>query len=380
MKIAILTSSSQWFIPYAKILHSKISNSTLLYSHEDIKTNFDIVFILNYHKIIPVNILNKNRHNIVVHASDLPKGKGWAPLFWQILENKNTIPFTMFEASSGVDDGDIYMQKDLHLSGYELNSELREKQAMHTIQMCLEFLNNYNKYKIPTKQNGKETLYKKRTPKDSKLDVNKTIKEQFNLLRIVDNENYPAFFEIDGHRYILKIELPKWGREVKLIDFTDMCLQEKKMVLAWRNDESIKKWMYNKNDISLQNHLNFIDSLESTKENQYILLKKGDIYIGVIDFKNIDFKNKTTDFGLYANPFEKVLGVGRVLEEICIKYAFEMLKLEVLKLEVFDENTKAKNLYEKFNFHITGKKVVNEKEVLCMELENREFNQEVKLD
>ena len=35
----------------------------------------------------------------------------------------------MFEAGSGVDDGDIYMQKTLILTGFELNAELREKQA-----------------------------------------------------------------------------------------------------------------------------------------------------------------------------------------------------------------------------------------------------------
>ena len=37
-------------------------------------------------------------------------------------------------------------------------------------------------------------------------DSNKSLKEQFNLLRIVDNINYPAFFELDRHKYILKIE------------------------------------------------------------------------------------------------------------------------------------------------------------------------------
>jgi methionyl-tRNA formyltransferase len=112
----------------------------------------------------------------------------------------------MFEASDGVDNGDIYMKKILKLNGYELNQELRKKQAELTIKMCLEFINNYEKYKIPIPQKGKESFYKKRTPKDSELDINKTIKEQFNLLRIVDNENYPAFFYIDNQKYILKIE------------------------------------------------------------------------------------------------------------------------------------------------------------------------------
>ena len=35
--------------------------------------------------------------------------------------------------------------------------------------------------------------------------INKTIKEQFNLLRIVDNNYYPAFFEYNGYRYKIQI-------------------------------------------------------------------------------------------------------------------------------------------------------------------------------
>ena len=127
-------------------------------------------------------------------------------MFWQVLEGKKEIPFTMFEASSGVDDGDIYLQETLTLTGYELNDELREKQANFIIGLCLKFIDNYSIYHTPKKQIGEETFYAKRGAEDSELDINKSIKEQFNLLRIVSNDDYPAFFEIDGHKYILKIE------------------------------------------------------------------------------------------------------------------------------------------------------------------------------
>lgn len=205
MKIAILTTPNQWFVEYALLLEKQLKNSKLFLNHQDIDNSYDIVFILSYHTIIEKKYLQIHKHNIVIHASKLPKGKGWAPMFWQILENKSEIPFSMFEAGEGIDDGDIYMQKTLSLSGYELNHELREKQAMFIIQMCLEFITNYQDRKLPKKQSGLESFYVKRTNQDSKLDINKSIKEQFNLLRIVDNENYPAFFYKDGHKYTLQI-------------------------------------------------------------------------------------------------------------------------------------------------------------------------------
>jgi len=209
MKVAILTTEDQWFISYAEKLEKIIKNSKLFFNHKDIKESFDIVFILSYHKIIEQEFLEHHKHNIVIHASALPKGKGWAPMFWQILEGRNEIPFSMFEAGIGVDNGDIYMQKNLLLTGYELNRELRDKQARFTMDMCLEFIKNYKNYKIPKKQSGEESFYIKREAEDSRLDISKSIDEQFNLLRIIDNMAYPAFFYKNGKKYILRIEEAK---------------------------------------------------------------------------------------------------------------------------------------------------------------------------
>ena len=78
-----------------------------------------------------------------------------------------------------------------------------------------------------------------------------------------------------------------------MIDFLDMTLAEKEMVLSWRNNENIKRWMYSQDDIKLEDHLSYIDSLEVLIDKQYLTVKKNDRYIGVIDFTNIDFENKT---------------------------------------------------------------------------------------
>ena len=205
MKLAILTSPNQWFCDYTERLSIELGGAHIFENHNDISESYDVVFILSYHKIIGNSFLSKNKHNIVIHASDLPLGKGWAPLFWQVLEGKSKITFSMFEATEGVDDGPIYMQKELILNGLELNNELRVKQAEIQIKMCKAFVDNYSIFNQPRRQVGNETFYSKRDASDSELDINKTIREQFNLLRIVDNEEYPAFFCIDGKKFIIKI-------------------------------------------------------------------------------------------------------------------------------------------------------------------------------
>jgi methionyl-tRNA formyltransferase len=206
MRVQVLVDTpNSWIIPYAEKLVKSLSDlgheSYLINKHSEVNYG-DILCLLGCEKIFKA--LYKNRHNLVVHESDLPKGKGWSPLTWQILDGKNKIPITLFEAAEGVDSGSIYVKDIIHLKGDELNDEIKHKQGKATIDLILRFINGYGSIDGKTQQ-GKESFYPRRTPNDSKLDVNKSIAEQFNLLRVCDNERYPAWFVIDGKKYILKI-------------------------------------------------------------------------------------------------------------------------------------------------------------------------------
>lgn len=236
MKVAVLTAPDQWFVRYAEqlvcdlnnkyssayeaaernsVTEAQITQAELFFKHEDVSADYELVFILSYHRLISEEFLKLHKHNIVIHASDLPKGKGWAPLFWQVIEGKSEIVFTLFEADNGMDSGDFYLKRTISLQGHELNHELRHIQADTCIQMCQEFIAQYENLQ-PQKQDEYAQLnnlaendlniYKKRGPKDSELDINKTIAEQFNLLRTVDNDYYPAFFYKDGVKYIIRID------------------------------------------------------------------------------------------------------------------------------------------------------------------------------
>ena len=72
------------------------------------------------------------------------------------------------------------------------------------LDLCLEYVNKYEYIKAEG-QLGEPTYYGRRSRGSSELDAHKTISEQFNLLRVVDNERYPAFFYYKNKKYILKI-------------------------------------------------------------------------------------------------------------------------------------------------------------------------------
>lgn len=164
-----------------------------------------MVFILSYHCIIPANLLLNNKLNLVAHASALPAGKGFAPLFYQVLEGKEEIVFTLFKAVASCDAGDIYLQEKLFLDGSELYEELRLKQAKMVCKLVKDYLAKACTLPPPRPQAGKESFYKKRSPKDSLLDINASLKDNFNLLRICSNEDFPAYFVLNGQKYVLKI-------------------------------------------------------------------------------------------------------------------------------------------------------------------------------
>ncbi len=209
MRIAILTTKNSTFDSYSLCLKSEIENlgyqCDIYHYHEAIPDAVDIIFILSYHRIIPPEELSRHPLNLVIHASDLPMGRGWSPITWQILDGRNVIVFTLFEATAEMDAGDIYLQKIGMLRGDELREEISVFQNELSIKMILEYLEKRESIK-PRKQVGEATFYRKRTPEDSRLDIDKSIREQFNLLRVCDNVKYPAFFEINGCKYILKIE------------------------------------------------------------------------------------------------------------------------------------------------------------------------------
>ena len=165
----------------------------------------------------------------------------------------------------------------------------------------------------------------------------------------------------------MKINLEKFG-EVSLLNFINLTANDNLMILGMRNHPDVKRWMYNSNDISKQDHFKFIDSLKNDLTRQYFLVKKDSHIIGVVYFINIDSEKKTSEFGVYANPLGSLKSKGSILQSIVISYAFDSLNLNSLKLEVFKANENAIKLYEKYSFQYVGTGCSNGEIVLCMEL------------
>ena len=58
-----------------------------------------------------------------------------------------------------------------------------------------------------------------------------------------------------------------------LCNFTTLSEPQKQMILAWRNHENVKAYMYNTNDISDAEHFAFIESLKTRTDRRYFLVQ-----------------------------------------------------------------------------------------------------------
>ncbi|MFQ3190192.1 MAG: methionyl-tRNA formyltransferase [Paraglaciecola sp.] len=204
--ITILVDNDSWILPYAQELTDYFSaryDCQLVRSANDIKLG-DVCFLLGCTKIVSKDILTLNQYNLIVHESALPKGKGFAPVTWQIIDGEKSIPVCLIEASDNVDSGQVWLKDTIELNGNELHDEWRDKQGKVTIKLAKDFIENFMRLNAE-EQNGQASFYARRSIKDSELNIDKSLAEQFNLLRVVSNSDYPAFFIKDGVKYKLEI-------------------------------------------------------------------------------------------------------------------------------------------------------------------------------
>lgn len=209
LRITIATDAQSWIHPWLDRLQGSLESSghlvTRVTSAADLQEG-DLCFLLGCGFLVSAERLKLHRHNLVVHESALPQGRGWSPMTWQILEGKSEIPITLFEAAAAVDSGPIYLEDTMVFSGGELVGELRRTQGEMTVALCERFVTQYPQVVDGARaQTGEGSVYARRGPQDSQLDPHRSLAEQFNLLRVVDNERYPAFFELDGRRYTIQI-------------------------------------------------------------------------------------------------------------------------------------------------------------------------------
>ena len=154
-------------------------------------------------------------------------------------------------------------------------------------------------------------------------------------------------------------------KNYEIINFINTNDIEKKLILEWRNNDDVRKWMINKDLITIEEHFNYIESLKNNKKKLCFLLKEKNDYLGIVEFDEIN--NNSASFGINKNIMSTKKGLGELLEKLSIYIAKTKLNINKLTLSVLKDNIRAIELYNKSNYSIKYEKEIYNNILIYME-------------
>lgn len=101
--------------------------------------------------------------------------------------------------------------------------------------------------------------------------------------------------EIDKHKLYM-------SHEYTFKNFIMMNDDEKRIVLKWRNADSVRRRMYSANQATEEEHFNFIRTLENRNDRWYWIVYREDLPVGVLVLALQDRNNDICEAGIYMNP------------------------------------------------------------------------------
>lgn len=167
----------------------------------------DLLFLVSCSEIIEESDRNQFLATLVLHASDLPKGRGWSPHIWEIAAGANHINLSLLEAEDRLDTGKIWEKRQISIPKDALWDEINHLLFSAEIDLLDLAVKQFGQQKADQQDESEiPTYYPKRTLSDGRLDPDKTISEQFDQIRVCDPNRFPAFFELRGSKYKLFLE------------------------------------------------------------------------------------------------------------------------------------------------------------------------------
>lgn len=178
---------------------------TITEGFPDNSSSYDLVVLWSYKKLIPHL---ENKENIIVfHSSDLPKGKGWAPIYYSIVNNEIYYTISGFRPNNEVDSGNILVKARFKMKVQYCAEDLR----LWDHEICLMLINgllersNDGKKLTGIIQEGVSTFYPKRKPSDSEISLSSSLSDVWLQVR-ASEVSHPSYFTYEGQKYIVKIK------------------------------------------------------------------------------------------------------------------------------------------------------------------------------
>lgn len=166
--------------------------------------DYDLIIFWAYRRIVQ-NVGNK-RNIILFHSSDLPKGRGWAPLYYAFSRKDKYYTISGILPADKVDSGEIIVKARFQIKDYYTAEMIRKWDYEIGLMLIRDILINFDQRELSgIPQDGEASYYERRQPKDNEIPLNKPLNDLIPHLRGCE-ERHPAFFYYNDVRYNIRIE------------------------------------------------------------------------------------------------------------------------------------------------------------------------------
>lgn len=165
--------------------------------------DYRIVVLWNLRRVL--RDLPASRNLLVFHSSDLPRGRGWAPLYHALADGGDQHVITALFAAAEVDAGHVLAKARFRLQSCHTADNLRPIDEEVCIMLAAAILERYpDRLPAGVPQCGQASYHARRSPADSAVDPGRPLADLIPHLRACCS-GHRAFFDWRGCRYRIEI-------------------------------------------------------------------------------------------------------------------------------------------------------------------------------
>src|SRR5260221_7235429 len=177
----------------------------------------DAIIVVGFGPIIPQGMIDLPRlGNLNLHASLLPKYRGAAPIQWAIASGESVTGVTTMRIDTGLDTGDILLQREVAIGPEDTAETLGPKLASTGADLMIETLRGIETGQVrPTPQDhARATLAPILKKEDGRMDFSRSATDLFNRLR--GFQPWPGAFTIFKGKALQVHRAQLWQHTVRL--------------------------------------------------------------------------------------------------------------------------------------------------------------------
>ena len=179
--------------------------------------SYDLIIPWCYKKIIKGE--KKLTNTIIIHSSNLPEGRGWAPIYYSLRDQNSDYTISSIFATKDVDKGNLIVKASFPILPEYTADYLRKVDTEISILLIRKILDKWHNAKIISKKQIGDGSYRpRRFPKDNEVKINYSLKKILSHLRAVEKNN-PAFFYFKNIKYIIEVHpenKPDFPKKIKI--------------------------------------------------------------------------------------------------------------------------------------------------------------------